>query len=97
MSWSSSGSVALSAALMMHRWTESTISSECLDGGGVEDKRSSRALEIIRQLSFGPPRRIRKRADTADSVYGDSTSIGLLDPQRRDSLLGLQYDETCLQ
>ena len=106
MSWNSSGSVALSSAdVMIDRWTESTIRIECLDGG-VED--NSHASEIIRQLlSFSPLRRTQKRADTADTAssssdadHEDSTSIGLLDLQQRDSLLGLQYlpdDETCLQ
>ena len=98
MSWSSSGSVALSSAyVMMDRRSDSTMRSDyCLDGGVEEDKRSTRALEIIRQLSFSPPRRTKKRADTADTAssssssdadYEDSTSsMGLLDLQQLEDL-----------
>lgn len=103
ISWSSSGSVgALSPPPSDVMWADSTIRrSDCLDeGGDVEDKRSSRALEIIRQLSFSPPRRTKKRADTADTadtassssssdtdgLHDDSTTIGLLDLQHLEDL-----------
>mmetsp|Transcript_29550 Transcript_29550/g.44686 ORF Transcript_29550/g.44686 Transcript_29550/m.44686 type:complete len:171 (+) Transcript_29550:100-612(+) len=97
VSWSSSGSGALLTQVDMvdHHWPESKIGSDCL-GGGEEDKRSSlRVLEIIRQLSFSPPRKTKKRADTADTADTasssdthdeHSTSISLLDLQHLEDL-----------
>mmetsp|Transcript_22723 Transcript_22723/g.38830 ORF Transcript_22723/g.38830 Transcript_22723/m.38830 type:complete len:173 (+) Transcript_22723:220-738(+) len=97
VSWSSCGSGALLTQVDMvdHHWPESKIGSDSL-GGGEEDKRSSlRVLEIIRQLSFSPPRKTKKRADIADTASSSSssdthdehsTSIGLLDLQHLEDL-----------
>lgn len=78
-SWSSSCSGVLSQVdmVMDHRWPpESKGSSDC-DGDSVEHKRSSCPLEIIRLLSFSPPRRTKKRADTADTASSSSSSSGM--------------------
>ena len=63
-SWSSSGSGVLS--LDMGSWEEQKIGRDFLDGQEVHG--SSLELEIIRQLSFSPPREMKKRTDTAETA-----------------------------
>jgi hypothetical protein len=104
VSWSSSGSGALSNVETTCCSPESSIGHASLNR---EEDKSMRALELIRQLSFSPSRKTRKRTDTAgtassssfDCIHKHNTSpIGLdlkhLQELRMGSpspLVGLQY------
>jgi hypothetical protein len=68
VSWSASGSGAHSQEVeVMDRSREGKIGHKILGSGNEEDE-SLRALELIRKLSFSPPRMTKKRTDTADTV-----------------------------
>jgi hypothetical protein len=100
VSWSSSGSYALSQVDMMDCSPERKSGHENL--ANQEDK-SVHVLELIRQLSFSPPRKTKKRTDIDDSDSSspkkhDTSPIGLdlkyLQELRKGTpspLLGLQY------
>lgn len=97
VSWSSSCSGVLSQVHMAmdHRWPPESSkgsSSDC-DGDSVEHKRSSCPLEIIRLLSFSPPRRTKKRADTAETASSSSSSDVDHEDCVRMDLLDLQQLE----
>ena len=99
VSWSSSGSYALPQVDMMDCSPERKSGHENL--ADQEDKKVH-VLELIRQLSFSPPRKTKKRTDDDTALSSpkkhDTSPIGLdlkyLQELRKGTpspLLGLQY------
>jgi hypothetical protein len=97
VSWSASVSGAHSQEVdVMDRSREGKIGRKILGSGGEEDE-SLRALELIRQLSFSPPRMTKKRTDTADMDVSSSSSSETSDTDHNHNTSPIGLDLKHLQ
>jgi len=87
--WSASGSGALAQVYVMDCSPESKIGRKILGGYGEADEHCLRELELIRQLSFSPPRKTKKRTDTAGTETSSSSETVDTHHKHESSPIGL--------